>query len=173
MRSWWVRPTSSINSLTLWSRVRSLRCRPKPILSLTLRWGNRAPSCGRYPTPLFSGAIYRVREACCLVSLCRGSSRERLATSMTQLPSISTRPEFGVSKPAMILSNVVLPLPDEPTTETNWPGAISRSNPSNILRSPKNLEIPITRTDFPGDLLVSGKVLSEGTFSHLSKTAHE
>ena len=63
-------------------------------------------------------------------------SRRFGGTSVTSLPSITTRPEVGRSKPATSRSAVVLPQPDGPSSETNSPVAISRSMPARATTSP-------------------------------------
>ena len=44
-------------------------------------------------------------------------------------PPTVMRPSVGVSNPASIISEVVLPEPDAPRRETNSPAAISSSKP--------------------------------------------
>ena len=45
---------------------------------------------------------------------------------VTALPSISTRPAVGFSRPAMHFRSVVLPHPDGPTMHTSSPEVISK-----------------------------------------------
>ena len=67
--------------------------------------------------------------------------------SVTSRPPSSTRPDVGVSKPAIIRSTVVLPEPEGPSIEKNSPSRISSSMsstattggvPGNSLRSRDN-----------------------------------
>jgi hypothetical protein len=55
------------------------------------------------------------------------------------LPSISTVPDVGVTKPAIIRSVVVLPQPDGPSSETNSPDRSVRSRLSTTVRPPNFL----------------------------------
>ena len=52
------------------------------------------------------------------------------------LPSISTVPDVGVTKPAIIRSVVVLPQPDGPSSETNSPSSSVRSTPCTAITDP-------------------------------------
>src|SRR5262249_29553160 len=76
--------------------------------------------------------------------------RPRLAggTSLTSTPSISIRPPFTSSRPAISRSNVDLPQPDGPTKTTNSPPSISRSTEGMIVTSPNDLLTP-RRTILP------------------------
>src|SRR2546423_2004168 len=49
-------------------------------------------------------------------------------------PSMRISPEVGASRPATRPSSVDLPLPDGPTTATNWPSGIVRSSSRKIVR---------------------------------------
>ena len=53
----------------------------------------------------------------------------RVALVMSTPPTI-TRPSVATSSAPMTFSNVVLPLPDGPSTTTNSPAATSRSTPA-------------------------------------------
>src|SRR5687768_3469191 len=51
------------------------------------------------------------------------SSTKSAGGPLTSVPLTSTRPLLGASKPAIVISSVVLPQPDGPTKETNSPGS--------------------------------------------------
>src|SRR5919197_1908106 len=57
---------------------------------------------------------------------------------VTSLPPTRMAPEVGSSKPATILSTVVLPQPDGPRNETNSPGAASRLKSCTTVFWPKD-----------------------------------
>ena len=57
----------------------------------------------------------------CVLQLSGGSGASPPALSKSTSPSIAIRPEVGSVNPAIILSSVVLPQPDGPTTETSSP----------------------------------------------------
>src|SRR4051812_5001012 len=56
------------------------------------------------------------------------------------------RPSSGRSNPAIILSVVVLPEPEGPSSVKNSPGSISRSTRSTAMTSPYVLRTPRRRT---------------------------
>ena len=60
-------------------------------------------------------------------------------TSDTSTPSSSTLPDVGSSKPAMILSRVVLPHPDGPSIEKNSPRPIENAASSTATKLPNSL----------------------------------
>ena len=51
-------------------------------------------------------------------------------------PSMAIVPAVGVSKPAIILSSVVLPQPDGPSSEKNSPSRIDSVASSSALNGP-------------------------------------
>src|SRR6266852_3672105 len=55
---------------------------------------------------------------------------------VTSVPPIRTRPFVGASKPATILSVVVLPQPEGPSRVRNRPGATSRLTSRTASRAP-------------------------------------
>src|SRR5215212_6461408 len=55
---------------------------------------------------------------------------------VTSCPSMTMRPASGRSSPAISRSEVVLPQPDGPNSETNSPGLASRSTPSTAVAVP-------------------------------------
>src|SRR5512139_3077583 len=55
-------------------------------------------------------------------------------------------PSLGVSKPAIILSTVVLPDPEGPSIAKNSPSAMSRSIPATAVTGPKDLRRPLRET---------------------------
>ena len=57
----------------------------------------------------------------------------------TSTPSSRTLPDVGSSKPAIILSRVVLPQPDGPSIEKNSPRAIEKSARSTATKLPNSL----------------------------------
>src|SRR5690349_5249961 len=60
------------------------------------------------------------------------------------LPSLSSRPSVGASKPANIRRSVVLPEPDGPRSVRNSPPAMSREMSLSALKTPKRLLTPRT-----------------------------
>ena len=56
--------------------------------------------------------------------------------------SMNISPSLGVSRPASMRSNVVLPQPDGPSSEKNSPRWISRSTLSTACTAPKCFETP-------------------------------
>ena len=64
------------------------------------------------------------------------TSRSLAATAVTSLPSTSTRPDVGISRPARIRSVVLLPEPDGPSSAKNSPGSILKSTPFRALKVP-------------------------------------
>src|SRR6185295_4230428 len=69
----------------------------------------------------------------------------------TLLPPISTTPESGVSNPARMFINVVLPDPVNPTIDTNSPCWTERFTPLSTSRvlplEPKDFEMSRTSTN--------------------------
>src|SRR6516225_2391036 len=65
--------------------------------------------------------------------------RSRGGRGVTTRPSISTSPVDGVSSPAIILSSVVLPQPDGPSSTRNSPSRTGRSMPSTAATPSKRL----------------------------------
>src|SRR6185295_18778272 len=63
----------------------------------------------------------------------------------TSFPSMRMRPSVGVSKPASIRNNVVLPHPEGPSSAKNSPSRISRLTFSTAVTLPKRLVIPSNR----------------------------
>src|SRR3974390_530867 len=62
--------------------------------------------------------------------------RARGGISLTTSPSISTSPEVGFSRPAMMRNSVVLPHPDGPSSPMNSPSRATRLMPSTACTSP-------------------------------------
>src|SRR5262245_46060777 len=60
-------------------------------------------------------------------------------TGTTSSPPRKMRPSLGVSKPASIRSNVVLPQPDGPSSAKNSPCPISKVSVSTAATAPKRL----------------------------------
>ena len=56
--------------------------------------------------------------------------RLRGGSPVTSRSPICTRPAVGVSRPATVRINVVLPHPDGPSTTRNSPDSTSRSTPA-------------------------------------------
>src|SRR5215470_12492761 len=67
--------------------------------------------------------------------------------STTDRPSIRMSPEVGVSSPAIMLSVVVLPQPEGPSSATVSPSAIERSRPATATNDPNSLR-SFRRTSF-------------------------
>ena len=59
-------------------------------------------------------------------------------------PAIETLPAVGVSNPEIILSKVVLPQPDGPSSEKNSPCCICSETPFRALTEPKSLVTSLT-----------------------------
>src|SRR5437667_193924 len=93
------------------------------MLSKTLRCGNRARLWKTMP---------RLRS--------RGSQ------SVTRASPMKMSPAVGVSRPAIMLSVVVLPQPDGPTSTTNSPSGTARSMASTARVEAKSLVSPSSRT---------------------------
>src|SRR5213593_2269944 len=74
--------------------------------------------------------------------------RSRAGSSVTSRPCRITFPVYGCSKPAIIRSIVVLPLPDAPNNTRASPSATSKSMFSSTLVLPKRLLTPITLVAF-------------------------
>src|ERR1700716_350290 len=62
----------------------------------------------------------------------RTVARRLSGKSVISMPSTSTRPELGLSSPAMTPSRVLLPLPLGPTRAANSPGSMRMSMPRRI-----------------------------------------
>src|SRR5580698_7838817 len=69
----------------------------------------------------------------------RSRARPSSSSCVRSVPSRSTRPVVGRSSPASRASKVDLPAPDEPTTATDSPAAMSRETPCTIVRGPSGL----------------------------------
>ena len=67
--------------------------------------------------------------------------RSRGSHSVTRSSPMYTSPAVGDSRPAMMLSVVVLPQPDGPTKTTNSPSVTSRLTPLTASVAPKRLTI--------------------------------
>src|SRR5918997_1731729 len=67
-----------------------------------------------------------------------------------------TLPVYGISRPAMILRIVVLPLPDAPSNTSTSPSATSKLMLSSTLVLPKRLLIPTTLAAAAGALAGDG-----------------
>src|SRR6185436_9776288 len=65
--------------------------------------------------------------------------------AVMSVPSTSTEPASGVSKPATTLSSVVLPEPLGPRMVSSSPEAMSSDTPSSAATSPNFLTSPSTR----------------------------
>src|SRR2546423_12867552 len=64
---------------------------------------------------------------------------------------MTMRPSFGVSKPAISLSSVVLPQPDGPSSAKNSPRSIDKNTRSTAVTAPNRLLAPlISRSAIPG-----------------------
>ena len=59
------------------------------------------------------------------------------------IPSIKILPSVGISSPAIILNNVVLPEPEAPRIEKSSPFLMSRSTLLTAMTSPKCLLISL------------------------------
>ena len=68
--------------------------------------------------------------------------RRKAGWPVTSSPSSSTVPSLGSSKPAIILSVVVLPHPDGPSIVKKWPRGMSRSISRTAVKSPKRFVSP-------------------------------
>jgi len=64
------------------------------------------------------------------------TSRRCAGMRDTSTPSMHTEPLSGCSKPAIIISNVVLPDPLGPSSATNSPRPTERLTPSTALKLP-------------------------------------
>ena len=96
-----------------------------------------APSWPAVRTPTLSSTDMCGNRAYCwktvlTLRLCGG-------TFDTSTPSSMTLPDVGSSKPAIILSRVVLPQPDGPSSEKNSPRPIEKSARSTATKSPNSL----------------------------------
>ena len=63
-------------------------------------------------------------------------ARTYIGSSVTSVPSSSTRPESGAVRPTTIENVVVLPAPFGPSRPTTSPEAISRLTPRTTVRPP-------------------------------------
>src|SRR5262245_8712211 len=88
-------------------------------------------------------------------------SRLCTATSVMSSPPTNTRPESGISKPAIMRRDVVLPQPEGPSSEKNSPAAMS-----SVTRS--------TATTLPSNTLVtlSSLMVAEDSVSALQDLRH-
>ena len=86
---------------------------PKPTCLATVMCGNRAKS-------------WNIMA----MSRCHGGSR------VASLPPIRMSPSSGSSRPAMQRKVVVLPQPDGPSRQTNWPLLTFSETPSTAVKSP-------------------------------------
>src|SRR5690349_6839181 len=66
-------------------------------------------------------------------------SRLCTGTSVMSWPPTWTRPASGISKPAIMRRDVVLPQPDGPSSEKNSPAAMSSVTPSTAMTLPSNV----------------------------------
>ena len=74
-------------------------------------------------------------------------SRSFGARSLTRTPPIRISPDVTSSSPAIILSSVLLPQPDGPTSTTNSPFSIARSTPCSTPTLPKSLRTLLMSID--------------------------
>src|SRR5882757_4312073 len=81
-------------------------------------------------------------------------------TPVMSWTSIRMRPASGVSKPAIMRSNVVLPQPEPPKRANSSPRRMSRSTPSTATIAPKRLLAPAMLTI--GSALKSSSRLHRG-----------
>src|SRR5437867_13037218 len=72
--------------------------------------------------------------------------RSRGSQSVTRASPMKMSPAVGVSRPAIMLSVVVLPQPDGPTSTTNSPSGTARSMASTARVEAKSLVSPSSRT---------------------------
>ncbi len=63
-------------------------------------------------------------------------SRSLLGSQVTSRPPMEMLPAVGVSRPAIILSSVLLPQPEAPTRIKNSPASISMSMPLRMRTLP-------------------------------------
>src|ERR1041385_6713953 len=70
--------------------------------------------------------------------------RSRAGSSVTSLPCRITLPVYGISRPAMIRSIVVLPLPEAPSNTSTSPSPTSKLMFSSTLALPNFLLSPTT-----------------------------
>ena len=68
------------------------------------------------------------------------TSRSKGPRSLTTRPPMRTSPEVASSRPAMMLSVVVLPQPDGPSSVTNSPSSMRRSTSLQASTAPKDLQ---------------------------------
>src|SRR4029450_4178155 len=66
-------------------------------------------------------------------------ARTYIGSSVTSLPSRSTRPESGDTRPTTIENVVVLPAPFGPSSPTTSPDEISPLTPRTTVRPPNDL----------------------------------
>src|SRR3989338_8517682 len=66
--------------------------------------------------------------------------------SFTTSPAISTSPEVGFSRPAIIRSRVVFPHPEDPRRTRNSPSLVDRSTPFPACTLPKLFRIFLVST---------------------------
>src|SRR2546426_1980532 len=97
----------------------------------------------RGPKATLSSTLIQVKSAPCWKTTPRSGPG-----AVMSLPSSVARPVVGVSKPATMLSSVLLPQPDGPTRVTNSPAPIARSIGSSACTpsavAPKRLDTPST-----------------------------
>src|SRR5262245_41746411 len=73
--------------------------------------------------------------------------RARGGASLTASPSMRIWPEVGISKPAMMRSNVVLPHPDGPSRTKNSPSRTAREMPSTAVTGPNRFVMLLAATE--------------------------
>jgi len=78
-------------------------------------------------------------------------------------PSISIRPEVGVSKPASILSSVDLPQPEPPSRQNSSPFQTSRLTSSTAVKSPNFLVTFWMRTNGRSSCAIQGLAVATET----------
>src|SRR5215211_5979916 len=83
-------------------------------------------------------------------------SRWCTGTWVRSRPPMTTRPSSGASKPAIILSVVVLPQPDGPSSEKNSPGSTASSTPSTATTPPGKRLVTRSRRIEAGDAVGRG-----------------
>src|SRR5947199_361588 len=66
----------------------------------------------------------------------RTAARASSSSEYRSAPSIRTVPDVGMSRPAMIESNVLLPDPEAPTMAADWRGSSAKSMSWRIVRVP-------------------------------------
>src|SRR5437764_4591338 len=65
--------------------------------------------------------------------------RARGGRPSTSRPPMTTEPDVGVSRPAIMRSNVVLPQRDGPSSTRNSPSSVAKSTPSTARTSPSKV----------------------------------